>query len=225
MRDPITADQLAALYDGARRLPPDQALRLLGTLCTGRPAYLALGGFAIHASGAEIADPGQPEAPVTVLAALDDQTLHVWGLHFSQVTPPADPHAGLPQLRPAVIALRLGLLLHCLDMAFLHLEGRESFGQKLLHHQLMKALFANINAEAQRMLDELRLPRAWADAAALQAMQQAISHQFRHAAKLMGGHGFLEGRCHALEFLSTLLAAMVAPQAEAPARRAGGGNA
>ena len=47
------------------------------------------------------------------------------------------------------MALRLGFLGAALDRAFLHLEGREGFGQKLLHHQLIKTAFSR----AQGVLD------------------------------------------------------------------------
>lgn len=208
MRDRISAGQLMALYTLARRSSPDHALRGLGEAAIGRPAYLAVGGYAIHTDSGEIVDPSQPNTSLSLTCVMDDQTLGAWGLQLSQISGPARASGLDTELLVASIALRLGLLMRCLDMAFLHLAGRESFGQKLLHHQLMKARFATINAEAQRCLEELTLPRAWSDLTALQALQREISAQFRHAAKLMGGHGFIEGRCHTLEFLATLLAAL-----------------
>jgi hypothetical protein len=215
MRDRFTPDQLSALYTCARNAMPDAALRAFGNLVAGRPAYLAIGGYAVHAPEGEIFDPARPEAHPVVVQVIDRQTLAIWGLQLSRVAQMDTPSAAEqgPVLNAAVLALRLGLLMRCLDTAFLHLENRESFGQKLLHHQLMKARFAIVNAEVQRCLDELSLPRAAQDLPALQAMQRAVTAQFRQAAKLMGGHGFLEGRCHALEFLATLLAASVASDA------------
>lgn len=212
MRDRFSPDQLLALYTCAREAAPDAALRALGGLVAGRPAYLAIGGYAVHAADAEIFDPARPEASPVVSHVIDGQTLAVWGLQLSQLSPVGPQTASVQGafVNAAVIALRLGLLMRCLDTAFLHLENRESFGQKLLHHQLMKARFATVNAEVQRCLDELTLPRATDDLPALQAMQRAVTAQFRQAAKLMGGHGFLEGRCHALEFLATVLAASCA---------------
>lgn len=219
MRDRFTPDQLLALYTCARNAMPDEALRALGGLVAGRPAYLVIGGYAVHAPDGELFDPALPEAPIAVVQVIDRQTLAIWGLQVSQLAPLGSQLAAEQgqalnaSLNAAVLALRLGLLMRCLDAAFLHLENRESFGQKLLHHQLMKARFATVNAEVQRCLDELTLPRAGQDLPALQAMQRAVTAQFRQAAKLMGGHGFLEGRCHALEFLATLLAASVAGDA------------
>lgn len=228
MRDPETVESLRELYLRARRSEPAEALCALGSLAVGRPVYLACGGFALHAPGAsaEIVDPDRPDEPVKLKATLDDETLMPWNLCLSAVE-----RRGPINIRPRrfdrpVIALRLGLLMRCLDTAFLHLEGRESFGQKLLHHQLMKARFANSHADGMRLLDELMLSGNRLNEATLMVMHQIISQHFTSAAKLMGGHGFLAGSCHSLEFLSGLIFAMYRPSdvgALRSASRAGGG--
>jgi hypothetical protein len=204
-----TPDMLAALYQQARTAPLAEALRSFGALVVGRPVYLVCGGHAVHDVNAPcLVDPSCPDEPVAIAAVLDDRTLAPWGLCFSAVSQPAPIRPVPVTLEPALAALRLGLLMRCLDTAFLHLEGRQSFGQKLLHHQLMKARFSGINADVVRMLDELALLCGREEVTSLIGIQQLISWHFVQAAKLMGGHGLLIGRCHSLEFLSSLLLAI-----------------
>lgn len=213
MRDPIGPDAVAAMYQCARRSAPQDALRALGALAIGRPAYLACKGYALHGTelGCDIVDPRNPDQALTPSDAFETVVLAPWGLRFSAVAQTAQPASSPTYLAKAVIALRLGLLMRCLDTAFLHLEGRESFGHKLLHHQLMKARFAATYADIARLLTELSLaPTLLADARAL-AMHHTISRHFTQAAKLMGGHGLLAGNCHALEFLAGLVFALHLP--------------
>jgi hypothetical protein len=201
--------------------PPDDTLRALGELAIGRAVYLACGGYALHGDDASmIVDPNAADEPVTLTGVLDAETFAAWGLRFSAVRQPAPLGVSPAELGPAVVALRLGLLMRCLDTAFLHLECREGFGQKLLHHQLMKARFANTHADAVRLVDELTQPGVWLDGAVLLSMHRTITQHFAQAAKLMGGHGFLNGSCHALEFLSALLFAIHRPGEDATAHLA-----
>ncbi|MGD9918235.1 MAG: hypothetical protein AB7U46_09460 [Paenirhodobacter sp.] len=213
MPEPIAPETLDALFRCARKQTPDVALRMLGQVATGMPADLVINGFALHdLADPRLVDPSRPGVAPRILAPLDEISLSEWGLCLSR----CDAGQGdgrLDWLQPGLVALRAGMLMRCLDTAFLHLEGRESLGQKLLHHQLMKARFSTLNADVMRLQDELGTPALQRDAAGLAAMQRLLTGHFREAAKLMGGHGLLAGRLHALEFLANIVMAIHAPRA------------
>lgn len=196
----------AAVFARARSQPPAAALQQLGSAVVGRLGYLVLGSFAIHKIHAEdeILDARHPDKCVRIKQTFEDPALSVLGLQISD----CGIRRSAPQgavLSRCLVAFRLGLLARALDQAFHHLEHRTSFGQKLLHHQLVKARFSAANALMNRMNEELLISEQDNLSLPASAMHRAISQQFTQSAKLMGGHGYRSGATHSLEYLSSLI--------------------
>ncbi|KZK81525.1 hypothetical protein PsW64_02609 [Pseudovibrio sp. W64] len=214
MLDHLPPAALRSQYEIARRSTPDIALLAFGELCTGKPAWLANRGHVLHVatSAAPRLSVCRPEVEMKVVETVDDPALAFWSLQLSSVAPIETDAAVLATLQPAVLATRLGLLSSCLDTAFLHLEGRESFGRQLLHQQLIKATFATTHAAIVGLLETITQPSIANHTATCLGMHEAITHHFASAAKLMGGHGFLTGGCHSLEYIAALMLAVHGPK-------------
>ncbi|UWR81601.1 hypothetical protein K4K97_06640 [Phaeobacter inhibens] len=214
MFDLDTSDSLPTLMALARRAAPKESLAELGRMLSGQPAYPACNGMALHASDfgtsdvAMILDLSDLGKRPMLTARMEEVGLAAFDLQLSQ------SDAGTPKVadvqNPAFVALRLGWLMRSLDLAFGHLEGRESFGIKLLHQPLIKAQFSEISAAVDRLMGEIQLPGAPTTTMMLSAHRD-IGVLFGKAAKLMGGRGLLEGQCHGLEFLDAVFFALIRP--------------
>ncbi|WP_109086647.1 acyl-CoA dehydrogenase family protein [Azospirillum sp. TSH100] len=212
-------DGVEALVARARANAPGAALLAFTQFVTGRAGYPAYGGHALHAvsNDLEIRDLTAPDCPMQPVETFEDGGLDSFDLALSVTGPAVSPLPRPPLLEAGVVALRLGLLARCLDTAFSHLEGRESFGKKILHHQLVKVGFARVHAAIARMVEELVLAGPELDPATAAVMHRSIGGQFTEAAKLMGGHGYLAGSAHNLEYLAGLILAVYAPAGRSPA--------
>ncbi|ATG35433.1 hypothetical protein PhaeoP23_01282 [Phaeobacter piscinae] len=214
MFDLESADSLSSLTAMARNHAPKEALAELGRLLTGAPAYPACNGMALHASDRDVTDTvairdlSQPGRSPMLTGSLEEAGLEAFDLQLSQSDAALLPE--MTDMSAAFLAVRLGWLLRCLDLAFRQLEGRESFGIKLLHQPLIKAQFSEINAAAERLSCENQLPGESMATMRLSAHRE-VGRLFSKAAKLMGGRGLLEGQCHGLEFLDTVLFALIRP--------------
>ncbi|AHD09790.1 hypothetical protein [Phaeobacter gallaeciensis] len=221
MFDLDPSNDLSSLTVAARRNAPKKALAELGRLLTGVPAYPALNGMALHATdhgadtGVAIIDLSRPShKPCLTAPAQEDVGLQAFDLQLSSCD--AGMLTDLGEMNRAFVALRLGWVLRCLDLAFGYLEGRESFGMQLLHQPLIKAQFSEINATVDRLLTENQLP-GQTTAAMNRSTHREIGHLFGKAAKLMGGRGLLAGQCHGLELLDAVLFALIRPALAATA--------
>lgn len=203
-RDLVGAEAVVATARG-----PDAGamLRALGAFATGRDGYLAAAGHALRAVGCDA-----PVLGAEIAARVPDPSLRSLGVEIVRVrgaTPPGRRSA------VGVLLVRAGLLMRMLDEARTHLEPRRSGGVPTLRHQLVKASFADAHGAAERVVAEaphrLDAPRPVCDARAHASLGRATTE----AAKLMGGHGFLQGSLHSLELLSLALAAIHAPGKDA----------
>ncbi|MBT9386230.1 hypothetical protein KM176_20335 [Pseudooceanicola sp. CBS1P-1] len=214
MLDIARASSLAgAVLAMARAAGPAPALELACEGLSGCPGYLAPGRHALHALDAALVDPACPDQPPAILRTATDPALAAFGLRLSELAP-CPPLAPLPECAQLALALRLGLLARILDLAFRHLETREIFGQRATHLQLIKARFSAGGAFLARMETELSL----GPVAAPGLLHDEIDRHTIQAAKLMGGHGYLEGSLHGLEYCSQMIRAVYgAPVPEHPA--------
>ncbi|MBD3787206.1 MAG: hypothetical protein IE922_09575 [Sphingomonadales bacterium] len=197
----------------ARTMAPQAALAAACLAATGCHGYLVGAGYALHAPGAALVDPARPEITVEIDRDLDEAALAPFGLVLSQLRRPgAGTDGPLPaRAAIAVLGLRLGLLARMLDTSYAHLEGRSSFGQRLIHQPLIKGQFAASGALMTRVRAELQQGPS-AGPAWVHALHDEIDRHSAQAAKLMGGHGFLEGSVNSLEYLSSLVRAALAPR-------------
>lgn len=196
----------------ARTTPPQAALASACVAATGRLGYLAHCGHALHAPGARLVDPTDPDLAVEIEADLNEHAIAPFGLVLSRLRGgAARDRAILPtQAAMAVLGLRLGLLARMLDTAYAHLEGRSSFGQRLIHQPLIKGQFAASGALMTRIRAEMQQGQH-AGPAWIESLHTEIDRHSVQAAKLMGGHGFLEGSVNSMEYLSSILRAALAP--------------
>ncbi|WP_167364041.1 acyl-CoA dehydrogenase family protein [Rhizobium mongolense] len=153
---------------------------------------------------------------VRIIEEQSDIALAQIGIAMVRVEPAARMRPDVLRSAIAVATARLGLLARALDMAFQHLEGRQSFGQKTLHHQLVKTRFAYANNLIVRLLEEIRLVEELTQPHDLEGMHLAISEEFAQVSKLMGGHGYLISGFSTLEYLSSLIASIYAEPAFSP---------
>jgi hypothetical protein len=105
----------------------------------------------------------------------------------------------------AALAIRLGILSRILDMAYVHLKDRVSFGQKTLSHQLVKATFAEVHGAVVRLTEQMRLRADRSIWVGLREDHCEVTEFNGKAEKLMGGHGYLLTGTHSLSYLSMLL--------------------
>jgi hypothetical protein len=196
------------VFTAARRQAPLEALWTACEAVTGRTGNLVIDEYVVHAEAAALIDPAHPEVSVPVVECLEETALAPFDLVLSRVeSRGAQPRS--QALTSAIVALRLGLLSKMLNTAFLHLEGRESFGQKLTHQPLIKGQFSESGALLTRIRAELC---AEVDVAVqAEPLHAEIDRHTIKAGKLMGGHGFRRGSLNDLEYLSSLLRATMAP--------------
>jgi hypothetical protein len=99
----------------------------------------------------------------------------------------------------------LGILSRMLDMAYVHLKDRVSFGQKTLSHQLVKATFAEVHGGVVRLGEQMHLRADKLLSVGLREDHCEVTELGGKAEKLMGGHGYLLTGTHSLSYLSMLL--------------------
>ncbi|PRY76656.1 hypothetical protein CLV80_108120 [Yoonia maritima] len=197
------------VFSCAREAAPDDALRVACEAVSGISGNLVCGPFVVHRPGDILVNAAAPGASVEILEDLQDAGLAPFGLTLSRVHFPGGqtlpPHVGT-----GAIALRLGLLAQMLDRAFVHLEKRDSFGQKLLHQPLVKGQFSASGTLLTRIRAEMAVDAA--DPLDVETLHDEISRHTIQVGKLMGGHGFRTGSLNDLEYLSGLLCASMTPR-------------
>lgn len=184
------------------------ALAAIGETVTGVAGYLAAHQFAlvgaiplpiIDAAGVVQTD-FEAMADDGVLAAMGLQLVHV-----PTVTDAAPLAASLPALQ-----MRLGLLNHMLQVAHAHLKPRKSFGQKTLHHQLVKADFGDASGTLILLAAKCDYRLEMADMTGIAQDHATLSAVELQSEKLMGGHGYLAGGTHEIAYLSMLVRGLYA---------------
>ncbi len=123
---------------------------------------------------------------------------------------PRDAGAAAPSpagLSRANLAARIGLCLRVRDAITAHLEPRTSQGGKTLQHQAVTLSLAETALQLQAAITVLRngpsdsgLPQS-----ALNGLHRDVTRATWGLAKLMGGHGYLEGGVSRFGYLSALL--------------------
>lgn len=209
--DSITANEVFAV---ARERAPRQAIEHACRAVTGETGFLAIGRFVVHAPGGRLIDPAAPQRSITPAETMNEHALVPFDLALSRL-PPRAPACQPQALQAVVLALRLGLLGQILDRAFFHLERRESFGKRLTHHQLVKTRFSETNALLSNLREEIALSLDTVSPVAVGRLHAEVDAHTTQSAKLMGGHGFLQGTLNGLEYLSSLLRAslVISPKA------------
>jgi hypothetical protein len=185
---------------------------------TSRDGYLVANGFVVHGRLQDhpLVHPSADAWDMEIAEEQRDIALSHLGLSLSRVTPSSLGAAVALRQEIAVTVVRLGLLAQALDISYRHLEGRRSFGQKVLHHQLVKARFAYAHELIVRLLEEVSLVLNGDAAQCAENTQALISEQFTQVSKLMGGHGYLLGGVNAVEYLSSMICAVYAGHFVAP---------
>lgn len=212
---PLTANQLCSL---ARE---GEVSATLGALCryiTGIDGYLVSNGLVLHATANDrpLVSLSSGMADIGVCRTSEDSVLVHLGLRLSQVYGVSESEPFALRQAIAATAVRLGLLALALDTAFRHLEPRQSFGRKVLHHQLVKAHFTASHDLISRRLEELALIETGGGFVYDAGVQDEISSHFTNASKLMGGHGFLLRGINTIEYLASLIRALYANPARSP---------
>lgn len=176
----------------------------LGEAVSGVPGFLISGGFVIYdrAAGGPIVCADGTRIAAGQLIDYPDPVMNHLGLCIGRASAgDVDPvSASL-----AVLAVRLGILSRMLDMAYVHLKERVSFGQKTLSHQLVKATFAEVHGAVVRLSEKLRLRAEESLWEGLREDHCEVTEFNGKAEKLMGGHGYLLTGTHSLSYLSMLL--------------------
>lgn len=198
------------LFALARSTEAGVILRAMCRYVTSRDGYLVANGFVLHGRLEDhpLVHPTPDGGDVAILHEQGDIALTHLGLSLSQVTPATPIPTFALRQEIATTAVRLGLLAQALDGAYRHLEGRRSFGQKVLHHQLVKVRFAYANEMIVRILEEVSLFDSGEAFPCAENTQTLISEQFTHVAKLMGGHGYLLNGINTVEYLSSMIRAI-----------------
>lgn len=204
---PLTADQLFTL---ARQSEVSVTLRALCRYATELDGYLVSNGLALHAAANDrpLVSPSSRTADIGIERTSQDIVLVHLGLCLSQVRGASKTDPITLRQAIAATAVRLGLLAQALDKAFRHLEPRQSFGRKVLHHQLVKAHFSASHDLITRRREELSLIETSSDLAYDPSVQHEISMHFMTVSKLMGGHGFLLDGINTIEYLASLIRAL-----------------
>ncbi len=201
---------LEGLFALARTGDANTILRAICLFATSREGYLVANGYALRGVDDDFPLVG-PSTANGVARQVDEQSdivLARIGLAMVRAEPEVQARPNVSRCAIAAVAARLGLLAQALDMAFHHLEGRQSFGQKTMHHQLVKTRFAHANALIVRLIEEIGLVEECGEPQGLERMQSAISEEFSEVSKLMGGHGYLISGINTLEYLSSLMASI-----------------
>lgn len=213
MRDVVTSLTAQQLFLLARQDDPSAALRALCQYVTGLDGYLVSNTHVLHnaADDSQLVAPFSSAAEIRIHQTSHDDVLSHLGLCFSQVCAICESAPFTWTQGVAATAVRLGLLARALDTGLRHLEPRESFGKKALHHQLIKADFSEAHDLITRCCEELALIEAGGGYSYDPGVHNEISTQFTAVSKLMGGHGFLLGGVHTIEHLASLIRAVYAP--------------
>jgi hypothetical protein len=198
------------LFYTARHGTLDAALSRLGSFVSGQPGYAVFCGQAIRTIGSALPLVGHdgPIADVDA-ATVTDPVLTAMGLEWVRLGR-SDAGCRRTDRRAATAALvlRAGLLARILDRSYRHLEPRESGGQRVLQHQLVRACFVESFGAAEQMRLEATYLLDEARAIDPVALHRGLTSATMKAAKLMGGHGYLLGETNSIEFLSLCLAGM-----------------
>jgi hypothetical protein len=204
MSSPLSSDTLTDLYRKARKDALGEALMSFGDAVTDAPGFLICNGFVVHQRDCGtpiVGGDGTVIHPANVVDCLD-LVVNYLGLCIGQVSA-AEPDRFTTSL--AILAIRLGILSRILDMAYVHLKDRVSFGQKTLSHQLVKATFADVHGAVVRLSEQMRLRADRSLSLGLVNDHCVVSDYCSKAEKLMGGHGYLLSGAHSLSYLSMLL--------------------
>jgi hypothetical protein len=199
-----SSEQLANLYRKARKDVFGSALMALGEAVSGVPGFLISDGFVVYdraARGPIVCGDGTRIAAAQLVDYPDPVMDHL-GLCIGQVSA---GEADKVSASLAVLAIRLGVLSRMLDMAYVHLKDRVSFGQKTLSHQLVKATFAEVHGAVVRLNEQTRLRADSSLWVGLREDHCEVTEFNGKAEKLMGGHGYLLTGTHSLSYLSMLL--------------------
>lgn len=209
---------MQGLFALARNSDASTILRAICLYATSREGYLVANGYALRGADDEfpLIDPAMADRAVRLAEQQIDIALARVGLAMVRAETDIQAWPNLSRCASAVTAARLGLLAQALDMAFRHLEGRQSFGQRTLHHQLIKTRFAQANGLIVRLLEEIGIAEECDELQDLERMHSAISDEFAQVSKLMGGHGYLISGINTLEYLSSLMASIYARPAAPP---------
>lgn len=211
MLDRVAGSPVEQVFETARKAHPAQALQATCLLATGRDGFLAGACHAVHRSGAPLVALSNTPVEVVIRDTEQEPGIACFDLVLSQLEPRA-PQAIPPQVHTLVVALRAGLLARTMDLAFLHLQDRESLGQKTMHHQLVKARFSDTSAFLSQLRRELAVVGSEGIVDSPGRLHNAIDTHLLHCAKLMGGHGLRDAAVHGLEYLSVLIRATLASQ-------------
>lgn len=179
------------------------ALAAIGEAATGVAGYLAANTFALIGTQAHPVIDAAGAVQSDIEEIEDDGVLAAMGLrliHVPRATAPADEAASL-----AALETRLALLTLMLHTAHTHLKPRKSFGQKTLHHQLVKADFGDASGTLILLQSKIAYRRKTGDMAGLAADHAKLSVAELQSEKLMGGHGYLAGGTHEISYVSMLL--------------------
>jgi hypothetical protein len=198
------SEQLANLYRKARKDALGSALIALGESVSGSPGFLLVNDFVIYdrSVGGPIVRSDGGRIAVSRLLDCPDPVMNYLGLCIGQASA-VDGDAAVASL--AALAIRLGILSRMLDMAYVHLKGRVSFGQKTLSHQLVKATFAEVHGAVVRLKEQMHLRANRSVWVGLREDHCELTTFNGKAEKLMGGHGYLLTGTHSLSYLSMLL--------------------
>jgi hypothetical protein len=204
MRSPPSSESLANLYRKARKDALGSALTALGEVVSGVPGFLISNDFVIYdcAAGGPIVCGDGTRIAAPQLVDYPDPVMDHLGLCIGQA---AAGEADNVSASLAVLAIRLGILSRMLDMAYVHLKDRVSFGEKTLSHQLVKATFAEVHGAVVRLNEQLRLRADESLSVGLREDHCEVTEFNGKAEKLMGGHGYLLTGTHSLSYLSMLL--------------------
>jgi hypothetical protein len=201
---PPFAETLVALYGKARSDAFCSALIAFGEAASGAPGFLVCNGLVLHdhAPGIPVVSGDGSVIDRAQLADCPDLIVNHLGFCIGQVSA-VEPDRFTTSL--AIFAIRLGILSRILDMAYVHLKERVSFGQKTLSHQLVKATFADVHGAVVRLSEQMRLRADRALSLGLLDDHCVVTEFNNKAEKLMGGHGYLLTGTHSLSYLSMLL--------------------
>ena len=188
----------------ARKDDLGETLRSFGEVVTGAPGFVIANGFVIHQRDSRTPFVGGDGTVIDPAHVVDcpDLVINHLGLCIGQVSA-AEPDRFATSL--AILAIRLGILSRILDMAYVHLKDRVSFGQKTLSHQLVKATFAEVHGAVIRLREQMHLRAVRSLSSGMVDDHCVVSDYSSKAEKLMGGHGYLLTGTHSLSYLSMLL--------------------
>jgi hypothetical protein len=204
MGSPPSSEKLASLYGKARKDSLASALLAMGEAVSGIPGFLICNGFVIYdpATGGSIVCGDGARIAAAQTVDYPDPVMGHLGLRIGQGS---GGDVNRVSVSIAALAIRLGLLSRMLDMAYVHLKERVSFGQKTLSHQLVKASFAEVHGAVVRLNHQIRVR---ADSSLWMGLLEdhcEVTEFNGKAEKLMGGHGYLLTGTHSMSYLSMLL--------------------